>query len=201
MENQQSSSPADRQTTPPASRFIAWGAKIEVYILRRLLIIGLLGMFIVFGMFLANYSVAKAEWYWSAMFPIFGLVCLGHQLIAGDTGAAVPWKIVVKQTLHWLGPIVAVRMVFLQHARGQMDAATVALMILLILSVTSFLAGLHFDRSFIWLSILLLLVALIGTEIEAYIWLIVAIGLIAVALVIFSALLMRRRNSAGAASA
>jgi hypothetical protein len=201
MENRQSSSPADRQTTPPSGRLIVWAAKIGGYILRRLLIIGLLGIFIVFGLFLANYSAAKADWYWSAMFPIFGLVCLGHQLIAGGTGATVPWKIVVKQALHWLGPIVAVRIVFLQLARGQMDTATVALMILLILSVTSFLAGLHFDRSFIWLSILLLLVALIGTEIEAYIWLIVAIGLVAAALVIFSALLMRRRSSAGAASA
>jgi GMP synthase-like glutamine amidotransferase len=57
-------------------------------------------MFILYGLFLANYSAAAADWYWSAMFPILGLVCLGHHLIAGDTGAAVRWKIVVKQTRH-----------------------------------------------------------------------------------------------------
>jgi hypothetical protein len=180
---------------------MVWAAKLEVGLLHRLLIIGLLGVFIMFGLFLANYSAARADWYWSAMFPLFGLVCLGHQLIARDTGAMAAWQVVVMQTLHWLGPIVAVRIVFLQLARGQMDAASVALMILLILSVTCFLAGLHFDRSFIWVSVFLVLVALLGTEIEAYIWLIVLIGLLAAALVAFSAVVIKRRSAAGAASA
>jgi hypothetical protein len=74
-------------------------------------------------------------------------------------------------------------------------------MILLVLSVTCFLARLHFDRSFIWLSIFLALVALLGTEIEAYLWLIVVVGLLAMALTVFSAVLIRRQTFAGAGSA
>ena len=74
-----------------------------------------------------------------------------------------------------------------------MDADAVALMILLVLPVTCFLAGLHFDRSFIWLSIFLGLVALLGTEVEAYLWLIVVVGLLAAALIVFSAVLIRHR--------
>ena len=82
-----------------------------------------------------------------------------------------------------------------------MDADAVALMILLILAVTSFLAGLHFDRSFIWLSIFLALVALLGTEIEAYLWLIVVVGMLAAALIVISAVLIRRRTLASPVSA
>lgn len=181
-------------------------ARIEVSLLRQCLVVGILGVFIMFGLFLANYSINWADWYWSAMFPLFGLVCLGHQLIAGDTRGMTAWEVPLKQALHWLSPIVAVRIIFLQLAKGQMDADAVALMILLVLSVTCFLAGLHFDRSFIWLSIFLALVALLGTEIdgteiEAYLWLIVVVGLLAAALIVFSAVLIRHRTFAGASSA
>jgi hypothetical protein len=201
MSNPESSNPMDPPSTAsvPPDRFVAWAARLEVSMLRRLLIVGAMGIFIMFGLFLANYSVNKADWYWSAMFPVFGLFCLGHQLIAGDAGRPL-WTVILKQALHWLGPIVAIRIIFLQLARGQMDADAVALMILLILAVTCFLAGVHFDHSFVWVSAFLVLVALLGTEIESYLWLIVVIGLLAVALTVFSAVLIRRRTSAPAAS-
>jgi hypothetical protein len=75
-----------------------------------------------------------------------------------------------------------------------MDSATVALTILLILSVTCFLAGLHFDLVFILLSIFLVLVALLGAEIEAYIWLTVFIGLLAATVAIFATVVLRRQR-------
>jgi hypothetical protein len=202
MSNPESPKPTDPPTpaSAPPDKFVAWAARLELSLLRRLLIIGAMGVLIMFGLFLANYSIDRADWYWSAMFPVFGLVCLGHQLVVGDTSGMSVWKVILKQALHWLGPIVAVRIIFLQLARGQMDADAVALMILLVLAVTCFLAGVHFDRSFIWVSGFLVLVALLGTEIESYLWLIVVIGLLATALVVFSAILIRRRASAPAVS-
>lgn len=202
MDNPQSSPASDvqPQVSKPPDRFVAWAAKIELSVLHRLLIIGGLSVLIMFGLFLANYSAARADWYWSAMFPVFGLVCLGHQLIAGDTHGMPAWKVLLQQALHWLGPIVAVRIIFLQLARGQMAADAVALMILLVLAVTCYLAGIHFDRSFVWVSAFLALAALGGTEIEAYLWLIVVLAVLAAALVVLSAVLIRRRPSAAPAS-
>jgi len=201
MSNPESSKLMDPPSpaSAPPDRFVAWAARVEVSMLRRLLIVGAMCVLIMFGLFLANYSIQRADWYWSAMFPVFGLFCLGHQLIAGDTGRPL-WTVILKQALHWLGPIVAVRIIFLQLARGQMDADAVALMILLILAVTCFLAGVHFDHSFVWVSAFLILVALMGTEIESYLWLIVIIGLVAVALSVLSAILIRRRTTAPVAS-
>jgi len=201
MSNPESSKLMDPPSpaSAPPDRFVAWAARVEVSMLRRLLIVGAMCVLIMFGLFLANYSIQRADWYWSAMFPVFGLFCLGHQLIAGDTGRPL-WTVILKQALHWLGPIVAVRIIFLQLARGQMDADAVALMILLILAVTCFLAGVHFDHSFVWVSAFLILVALMGTEIESYLWLIVIIGLVAVALTVLSAILIRRRTTAPVAS-
>jgi hypothetical protein len=104
----------------------------------------------------------------------------------------------VMQALHWLGPILAVRIIFLQLARGQMAADSVRLMILLVLAVTVYVAGIHFDRAFIWVSIVLALAALGGTEIEAYFWLILVAGLVMAALAVFSTVLIRRRAAPGA---
>jgi hypothetical protein len=179
----------------------AWTARIETSLLHQILIVGGLGLLIMVGLFLANYSPSAADWYWSTMFPVFGLVCLGHQLAAGRADGKSAWRVPLQQALHWLGPIVAVRIIFLQLARGQMAADSVALMILLVLAVTSYLAGIHFDRSFVWVSIVLALAALGGTEIETYLWLIVVLGVLLVALIVFSTLLMRRRGIAPATSA
>jgi len=201
MNNPESPPPiAPHPTAPPPDKFVAFAARLELSMLHRLLIVGAMGLFIMFGLFLANYSINRADWYWSAMFPVFGLVCLGHQLVTGDSRAMPVWKVILKQALHWLGPIVAVRIIFLQLARGQMDADAVALMILLVLAVTCFLAGVHFDRSFVWVSAFLVLVALLGTEIESYLWLILVIGLVTAAVVVFSAMLIRRRTAPPAIS-
>jgi hypothetical protein len=194
MNDPESSQPM-RSPAPPPDKFVAWAYRIELSLLRRLLIVGALVVLIMFGLFLANYSVDRADWYWSVMFPVFGLVCLGHQVIAGDDYGMPVWKVIVTQALHWLGPVIAVRIVFLQLQRGQMAADAVALMILLILAVTCFLAGLHFDRSFIWISVVLVLAALLGTEIEAYFWLVLVIGMLAAALAVFSAVMIRRRTN------
>jgi hypothetical protein len=47
---------------------------------------------------------------------------------------------------------------------------------------------------FILLSIFLMLVALLGAEIEAYIWLTVFIGLLAAIVAIFATVLLRRQR-------
>jgi hypothetical protein len=200
MSAQELSKPTQSPSTPeiaPAPRggLSAWTAKIETSVLHRMLVVGALGILIMFGLFLANYSPQRADWYWSAMFPVFGLVCLIHQLTVGDTHGMPAWQVPLMQALHWLGPIVAVRIIFLQLSRGQMAADAVALMILLVLAVTVYLAGLHFDRSFIWVSLVLALAALGGTEVEAYFWLMIVIVLLMTALVVFAAVLIKRRNA------
>ena len=179
----------------PATTNIAptWASRIEAGLLRRLLIVGVLCVLVMIGLFLTNVSRLHARYYWSAMFPIFGIVSLWHEL-AGSSGSAGPvWRTILRQVLHWLGPIVAVQIIFLQLARGQMDADSVALVTLIILAVTCFMAGVHMDRSFYWVSAALALAAVIGTEVEAYLWMLAAIAIVAIAITVFAATALRRR--------
>ena len=73
-----------------------------------------------------------------------------------------------------------------------MDADAVGATTLLLLAVTSFLAGIYQDRLFFFAAAILALGTVVATEIEAYIWLIVIVGLLAVGAVIGGAMLWRR---------
>jgi hypothetical protein len=166
---------------------------------RRLLVVGVLGILVMIGLFLSNYSSERARFYWCAMFPIFGTACLAHELAAGRAYEIALWRILLRQALHWIGPIVAVKILFMQHARGQMATDAVALTIILLLAVTCFLAGVHFDSSFYWVSAFLAMAAVIGTEIETYLWFVIVLLLIAIAIAVLSGILLRRGSKASAA--
>jgi hypothetical protein len=187
--------PASSQATKsrsPLGRVGTWASQLESMFVRRLLVVGVLGLLVMFGLFLSNYSSEKAGFYWCAMFPVFGIACLAHELAAGRAYEVPLWRILMRQVLHWVGPIIAVKILFMQHARGQMSTDAVALTIILLLAVTCFLAGVHFDRSFYWVSAFLALAAVIGTEIETYLWFAVVLALIAIAIAALSAILLRR---------
>jgi hypothetical protein len=154
---------------------------------------------VMIGLFLSNYSSERASYYWCAMFPLFGIACLAHELASGRAYEIALWRILLRQVLHWIGPIAAVKILFMQHTRGQVSTDAVAVTIILVLAVTCFLAGVHFDRSFYWVSALLALAAVIGTEVEAYFWLAIVLLLLGVALAVLSAILIGRGSKAGAA--
>jgi hypothetical protein len=123
---------------------------------------------------------------------------LKEELAAGRAYEVALWRVLIRQALHWIGPIFAVKILFMQHARGQMSTDAVALTIILLLAVTCFLAGVHFDASFYWVSAFLALAALIGTEIETYFWFVALLFLIGVAIAVLSAMLLRRGSKASA---
>jgi len=176
-----------------------WASRLEPMFVRRLMVVGVLGVMGMIGLFLSNYSSERARYYWCAMFPVFGIAGLAHELAAGRAYEIALWRILLRQVLHWIGPIVAVKILFMQYARGQMSTDTVALTIILLLAVTCFLAGVHFDRSFYWVSAFLALAALIGTEVETYFWFAMVLFLVGLALAVLSAILLRRGAKVGAA--
>ena len=158
---------------------------------RLLLVTGLLTLLSAVGLLLTNYRPATALSYWSIMFPAFGLVALWLVLVRSQRTENVA-PTVARVAAHWLGPLIALRLLFLQLHRGQMGADAVGATTLLLLAVTSFLAGIYQDRIFFFAAVVLALGTVIATEIEAYIWLIVVVALLAVAAVVGGAAVWRR---------
>jgi hypothetical protein len=163
---------------------------------RKLLVAGVLTLLTMIGLFLTNYRPADAFWYWAAMFPAFGLISIAHAVTMPRAPGEALQYVILRQLLHWLGPIAGLWLLFLQLQGGQMDRSAVGLMTLLLLAATSYLAGVHLDRGFIWVSALLAVGVLLGTAVQAYLWLIIVVGLIALAVVVAAAMMLRPRREA-----
>jgi hypothetical protein len=188
------SASSTQQTEPTAAAISKpWTARLEASVLHKALVAGMLALLVMLGLFLTNYSSHRARLYWSAMFPVFGLVSLWHATVSRKF-AEPPLPLIVKHALHWLVPILAVRIIFLELRWGQMDADSVALMTVLVLSVTCFLAGVHLDYNFLWVSAVLALTSVFGTEIEGYLWIIAVLSLVAAAVVAYVVVLLRRHH-------
>jgi hypothetical protein len=175
-------------------RLTSVAARFQAVVLRRALIVGVLVLLVMVGLFLSNFAVNKALGYWELMFPVFGVACVWHELAGGAAYVKPLWRVLLRPFFHWMFPIVAVRILFLQHARGEMSADSVALVVLVLLALTCFLAGIHFDQSFVWVSLVLVAAAIVGTEVETYLWLIAVLGAVALALAVLSSMLLRRRG-------
>lgn len=172
--------------------------RLERMILVRVLIVAGLGVLVMVGLFLTNVDRDKARMYWTAMFVVFALASIGDSLLRRTDESEEIWKMLLKQILHWIVPLVAVRVLFYQFALGQMSADAVALSTLLILTVTCFLAGVHFEHSFVWVSAMLAAAAALGTALQAYIWMVALVGIAALVIFVIAATMLRRRHSAQA---
>jgi hypothetical protein len=160
--------------------------------LQRLLVVtGVLTLLSAVGLLLTDYRAATALGYWSIMFPAFGLVALWQLFMRSEEKPNVVLT-VARVAAHWLGPLIALRLLFLQLHRGQMDADAVGATTLLLLAVTCFLAGIYQDRIFFFAAAILALGTVVATEIEAYIWVIVVIALFAVGAIVGGVMLWRR---------
>ena len=84
-------------------RLTSVAARFQAAVLRRSLIAGALVLLVMVGLFLSNFAVNKALGYWELMFPVFGVACVWHEL-AGAAYVKPLWRILVRQSFHWLFP-------------------------------------------------------------------------------------------------
>lgn len=135
------------------------------------------------GIGVTNFWPVESFWFWVAMAVVFGLasIYLGWAK-ARKRGEGVT-RIIRIQVLHWVGLLAALFLIFyLFQPTGRLDYNQLALITLLSLALTTFLAGVHFDWRFMIVGIILGLAVAGAAFLEAIIWVIIipiaaAIGL------------------------
>lgn len=138
------------------------------------------------GIGITNFSPADSFWFWAAMVPIFGAtsIYVGWSK-ARRRGEGVA-RIIRVQLLHWAGLLAAVILVyFLFRTTGRIDNNQLALTTLLALSLTTFLAGVHFDWRFMVVGIILGAAVAGAAFLEQFIWVIIIPIVAAVGLIVF----------------
>ena len=147
----------------------------------EIVIIVLIGLSIL-GIGITDFSPADSYKYWVAMVPIFCGACLILEW-SRVRGKGFKWTTILKtQLLHWAGLLVAVRLVFEMLHKGRLDNENTGLVILLLLALSIFIAGIHLGWRLFIVGIFLGLALIGATYLEEFVWMFLIIVLVVVAI-------------------
>ena len=142
----------------------------DVYIFAALLFLSILGVGI------TDASVQTSHWYWTVMVPVFFAACLFLEWHDQRESGLDPKTIVIKQVLHWLGLLAGFYLVFLLREMGSLDNQSTGLVLLLLLALGTFLAGVRMGWLFKLLGIFLGLCLVLVAYMENYFAVMIALS-------------------------
>ncbi|MEZ5600090.1 MAG: hypothetical protein R3F36_03350 [Candidatus Competibacteraceae bacterium] len=99
----------------------------------------------------AAYTEADAQssrWYWHYLIPVFGLICIATQWNNVEPTAKARALLIARQILHWGTLLLLMQVVFMATTQGFMssfDDRQASFLLMLNVTLTTFLAGIYFD--------------------------------------------------------
>jgi hypothetical protein len=138
------------------------------------------------GIGVTNFKPAGSFWYWAAMAPVFAAVSIYMGWSKARRRGEGISRIIRVQVLHWLGLLAALVLIYFLFTRtGRIDYNQLALISLLALALTTFLAGVHFDWRFMVVGIVLGACVAGAAFVEQVVWMIVIPIAAALVLILF----------------
>lgn len=129
-----------------------------------------------FGMGFTTYAPQQAGWFWLGLVPVFALVNIAAAWSRSNARRPMDQGLVLRASLHWLGVCLALWADFVVRRAGEIDADAAGKTALLLLSLGSYLSGVHFDWRFILIGLFLGAILLVGTEVQKFMWLLLILG-------------------------
>jgi hypothetical protein len=83
-------------------------------------------------------------YYWVVLSPVFGIICVVAHWRKYH-GLEAHWQLVRKQTLHWIAVMFTMYLAFVANVKQMMNADATALMVLALLALGTFSAGIQTD--------------------------------------------------------
>lgn len=153
---------------PVVGRFL----KLSAVVATIMVALALIGV----GLTTANRDMALRFWMW--LVPIYGLLCVATAWLRSREDATLGLALVVRQVLHWVAIGVAMALDLYVSKSGQESGMAAGLDALLLLATGCFLAGVHFERLFMLVGVLLALALVCITKADQYLWLVFIAGLL-----------------------
>lgn len=153
-----------------------WKVRLGISVL--LLILSLLGMIITD--FKPNVSLA----YWNIMIPVFALLCLWLSWIDYHDKKRFTGITLWHEFLHWVATLVTVYMVATFVHAGIVSNITAGLFVIMLLALSTFLAGIYIDSTFLLIGIALGIFAVVAVLFFKYLLIVIVPVCIAVILLL-----------------
>ncbi|MFZ0613005.1 MAG: hypothetical protein WAM73_12260 [Desulfobacterales bacterium] len=169
--------PQDRGIRHTVKRYLGPGAMIMI----------LLVLLSVIGIGITDFAPQFSHWYWLAMVPATGVACLVMEWSRARQNGLHATTIVKKELSIWLSVLVAVNLVYFLLRAGRLDSENTGLVILLILALATFLAGLRLGWRLCLLGVFLAGALVLATYLEEFLWIVLLVVLAAAVVVYFMA--------------
>jgi hypothetical protein len=143
-----------------------------------------LALLSIIGVAVTDFSRKYSHWYWYAMVPVFACCCLIMEWTrAGRNGKS--WTLILRtQLLTWFGLLVSIHLVYSLLSTGRLDYENTGLVMLLLVALTTFFAGINLDYRLCLLGGALAVSLLIVAYLEEYVWVLLLMGILAVAVIV-----------------
>jgi uncharacterized membrane protein HdeD (DUF308 family) len=173
--------PEDNSTTASEESATQKSLLKRLFGLYEIILIMLILLAII-GIGITDFSPAESHRYWFAMVPVFAGACLILEW-SRARGKGQKWSTILRtQLLLWLGLLLAVRLAYLLLHTGRLDNENTGLIILLLLALTTFFAGIHLGWRLFIVGIFLGLALIGATYLEEFVWIFLFIAIVVVAI-------------------
>lgn len=173
--------PVDNSTAVSEERATQKSLLRRLFGLYEIILIVLILLAII-GIGITDFSPADSHRYWFAMVPVFAGACLILEW-SRARGRGQKWTTILRtQLLLWLGLLLAVRLAYLLLHTGRLDNENTGLIILLLLALTTFFAGIHLGWRLFIVGIFLGLALIGATYLEEFVWMFLIMAIVVVAI-------------------
>lgn len=135
------------------------------------------------GIAVMDFTEAYGFWYWLAMIPVFGGV-----------GVFLAWRahhhdpdhrplLLRRQFIHWCAAVLGILLTFLMLDAGIVDRSSAGLVALLVLTLATTMAGIHFEWRLAVLGVILMATLAAAVIAEHFFWVLLPLAVIAVVLI------------------
>jgi len=136
------------------------------------------------GMAVADYSARSSLSYWLVVIPLFAAVSISNGWRRGREDGKSVSSVLLSQILHWGALVFAVYLIYFLEQTGRLNREDAGLVALLCLSLTTVLAGIHFNWRLAVLGALLAAGTACAALVEEFFWLLLIPAILAGAIVV-----------------
>ena len=147
-------------------------------------------LFILAGVAVTNTSPELAHNYWVAVVLVFAIASIFSEIKHAKKENQKHKYNFARQIVHWVGTLVAVLAVYSLLHTGGINYQETSLVMLLIIALSTFLAGIYAGWRFYLLGVFLLMASVFAAYIEKYLWILMGIG---VALIVITMMWLKRK--------
>jgi len=133
------------------------------------------------------------RYYWLALVLIYAAISITRTYLRARDQAQSLWSMIGAQVLHWVGVLVAINIILLFESSGVSDRGPAADYSLLVLALSCYLAGVHFDWTFMLLGGILAVIAVGLGYLDQF-----SIYLVTIPLALLAIWIVYKRNFASA---